>query len=80
MIASTGARKPTTNSQRQLRCCSIAPAAYPPKTIPIRKPEYMIDTYFPLPFKGEYSLVSVIAQGTAPPMPKPVNMRMGIRL
>ena len=39
-----------------------------------------MDTYFPLPFKGEYSLVSVIAQGTAPPMPIPVNTRMGIRL
>ena len=30
--------------------------------------------------RGEYSLVSVIAQGTAPPMPMPANTRMGIRL
>ena len=79
-IAASGAKKPTRKRGRQPRRSSMKPARYPPRTMPTRKPEYMTETYFPLPFRGEYSLVRVMAQGTAPPMPIPVKTRMAMRL
>gem|GEM_PF-5329978 len=78
--SSSGSTPPIIRMPRQPTVASSCAATSPPSAEPIVKPQNIRVTRLARRAWGQYSLVSVIVVGIAPPRPRPVRKRSTSRL